>query len=161
MGIGGPRRHVGTAALLDARKGAAAIEFALVSLFLFTLLTGVVSLGVGLYVAMEVQNAARAGAAYAASRTYDKAAIETAAQGATALGSLVAASAARAPSSCLNQATGAISSAGSASTCPDSGAKPATYVTVTTQMTYSPILPLPQAIGTTMLLRGKSVTRMP
>jgi Flp pilus assembly protein TadG len=85
----------------DARHGATSIEFALVmALFLLPLVIGVIDLGLGLFVQMEVGNSARAGAEYA---TYCRCAddkqilpvvqttIKTAEQSATGLGTAVTA----------------------------------------------------------------------
>lgn len=150
-------------ALWSARDGVAAVEFALVSSFLIILFTGVISFGIGLYLAMQVQNAARAGAAYASTRAFDKAAIERAAQDATILGSEITALATKTTlPSCMTEETGVIASAGSALLCPISGA-PAHYVTVETEMSYALVLPLPNMseADKTLKLRGKSIARVP
>lgn len=147
------------AALWSARDGIAALEFALVVPVLVLLLSGAVSFGVGLRMKMEVGNAARAGAAYASSHSFDQAKIRAAAQNATALANNVSVSSPiEEKNMCTNPASGTLSSAGSATICPSTGAKPGTYVTVTTQMPYSYILPLP-GVGTETILRGKAVAR--
>lgn len=150
-------------ALWSARDGIAAVEFALVSSFLIILFTGVISFGIGIYLAMQVQNAARAGAAYASTHAFDKAATERAAQDATILGNKVTASATKTVlPSCITEETGIIVSAGSALLCLIGGA-PAHYVTVETEMSYALVLPLPKMkeADKTMILRGKSIARVP
>lgn len=156
-------RSSAVAALWSARDGIAAVEFALIAPVLTLLLAGAVSFGVGLRMKMEVGNAARAGAAYASSHPFNPAEITKAAQSATALASGVSLTPPpiEQKNMCINPASGALSSAGTATTCPGTGAKPGTYVTVTTQMPYSYILPLPgmteeEAKPT---LRGKAVAR--
>ena len=147
------------AALWGARDGAAALEFALVGPFLVTLFAGVVSFGAGLRAKLEVGNAARAGAAYASAHaSRDEAKIRAAAQGATTLAN-VAVIVIPATASCMNPATGAISGAGPATTCPGTGARPGTYVTVVTQMPYTFIFP-PPGLARTTTLGGKAVARV-
>src|SRR6266851_4025156 len=100
-----------------ARQGATSVEFAFImALFLLPLVLGVIDLGMGMWVQMEVGNSARAGAEYA---TYCKCAddqqilpviqttIKTAEQTATGLGTSVTAHTA--------QYCGCINSAGSVS----------------------------------------------
>lgn len=155
------RRHPRSstaAALWSARDGIAALEFALVAPVLVLILAGAASFGVGLRMQMEVGNAARAGAAYASSHGFDQAQITAAAQSATALTS-VTVTATQATASCTDPASGAISSAGKAKACPATGAPPGTYVTVTTQMPYSFILP-PPGMAKTTTLSGKAVARI-
>lgn len=145
-------------ALRDARDGIAAVEFALTAPVLVLILAGAVSYGVALRMKMEVGNAARAGAAYASSHGFDQTQIAAAAQSATAL-SNVTVIATQATASCTDPASGVISGAGKATACPGTGASPGTYVTVTTQMLYSFILPLPGMAKTTTL-SGKAIARI-
>ena len=58
------------------RHGGAALELAIVAPLLLTLLGGVVDVGFGLQEAMQAQNAAAAGALYAATHNWDPARIE-------------------------------------------------------------------------------------
>lgn len=60
------------------QAGSAAIELAIVAPLLLTLLGGVVDVGFGLQEAMLAQNAAEAGALYAATHGWDAAGIEAA-----------------------------------------------------------------------------------
>ena len=154
------RRLPGLAALWGAKEGAAALEFALVSLFLIALLTGVGSIGIALYMAMEVQSAARAGAAYASSRKFVEADIKKATEEATILGVQVNARAVRTHiPSCLTEGSGVLTAT---LTCAVGGL-PAHYATVTTEFRYTPLFPLPQLTDKDgkLVLSGKSIARLP
>ena len=146
--------------LQDAREAVAALEFALVAAFLVPLFTGAVSLGLASWTKMQVGNAARAGAAYAAKNAYNAANIKTAAQSATALSTGVQVpTPVQATNSCIDPANGQITSAGNATTCPKTGSSPGTYVTVTTTVSYSFILPMP-GIADVGTLSGNAVARI-
>ena len=138
-----------------ARRGTAALEFALVAPVLVLLFAGVVSFGIGLRTQMEVGSAARAGAAYAASNLYDEDKIRAAAQSATLLATNVKVTFVKSAPGCTDPANGVVSLAACLT-----GAKPATYVTVTTELPYTFIIP-PPGFEPTTTFRGKSVARLP
>lgn len=146
------------ASLRDAREGIAAVEFALLAPILILIFTGAVSLGLALWIKMQVGNAARAGANYAVNHGYDTENIRTAAQGATAL-SKVTVNSTEATQSCIDPASGKILSANGATACPGTGSPPGNYVTITTQLSYSFILPIP-GIADVTTLRGNAVARI-
>jgi Flp pilus assembly protein TadG len=123
---------------LDA-KGVSTIGFALVVSFLCLLAVGVMDLGIALWDQMEVGNAARAGAEYAASYGCNQSAIQTAATSATGLSSISAI--ASESCGCPNSSTG-ITSASCGSSC-SGGGTAGTYVTVNTSATYSTIITYP------------------
>lgn len=75
--------EVPSTTMAHRRRGTAAIEFALAAPVLVLLLAGVVELGFGIYQAMQVQNAAEAGALYAAENGWDPAGISAAVLNAT------------------------------------------------------------------------------
>jgi len=146
--------------LRNAKEGIAAVEFALSASFLVPLFFGAVSLGLAAWTKMQVGNAARAGAVYASNHGYDAANIKIAAQSATALStSILVISPLQISQSCIDQASGQISSAGSATACPSTGSPPGTYVTVNTQYSYTFILPLP-GIANAVTLSGKAIVRI-
>ena len=144
--------------LRTAKEGVAAVEFALCAFFLVPLFFGAVSLGLASWTKMQVGNAARAGAVYASNYLYDVAKITTAAQNATVLSTSVIVNPAQMTTSCVDPATGQISSAVNG-TCPGTGSPPGTYVTVTTTYSYTFVLPLP-GIANAATLTGKAVARI-
>ena len=145
----------------NAKEGVAAVEFALIATVLVPLFCGAVSLGLASWTKMQVGNAARAGAVYAANHGYDVIGIATAAQNATALSGVTVISL-PALQSCTDPETGQISLAvtrNGVSTCPGTGSPPGDYVTVTTQKTYSFVLSMP-GFADTVTLSGKAVARI-
>lgn len=158
--MGRRSRVPGAISLRDAREGVAAVEFALLAPVLILLFTGAVSLGLASWTKMQVGNAARAGAVYAVNHGYNKANIQAAAQNATALSTKVSVvTSPEATQSCIDPATGTISPAGAAAACPGTGSSPGNYVTITTTMSYSLIMPIP-GIAKAMTLSGNAVARI-
>ncbi len=153
------RAFAKTAALRRSRDGVAALEFALTAPVLILLMVGAISFGAAYRVKMQVGNAARAGAAYASAHGFSQSGITAAAQNATALSTDVGVAAANATSSCVDPATGTITGAGEAKTCPGTGSAPGTYVTVTTQLPYKLIL-TPPGMASSMTLTGVAVARL-
>jgi len=149
-------RVSGAASLRGAREGVAALEFALCAPIL--ILTGAASLGLASWTRMQVGNAARAGAAYAVNHVYNLASVATAAQSATALSSVIVTSA-EATQSCTDPASGRITGANGATVCPGTGSPPGDYVTVTTQIPYSFMMPIP-GVADVKTLNGNAVTRI-
>ena len=144
--------------LQRADEGVAAVEFAITAPLLILLLTGTVSFGLALRMKTEVGNAARAGAEYVALHGYNQAGITAAAQNATPLSS-VSVAASEVTASCSNPASGAITSAGGATTCSTTGSAPGTYVTVTAQMPYTLVL-APPGVAASSTLSATSIVRI-
>src|SRR5271166_1941120 len=145
-------------------EGASAVEFAIVLSLLSTLLFGLVDYGTGLWEAMVVGNAARAGAFYAALNGWNSTSITAAVTGATELSSSSSCplpsttyntiSACPAPSqvcACPSATLGLVAPPSPAPTPPNCSAKlcsdgvtPAGYyVQVNAKANYSTIIPWP------------------
>jgi Flp pilus assembly protein TadG len=144
-------------------QGSSAVEFAMVVPFLALLVLGLVDYGTGVWEAMMVGNAARAGAYYAAVNGWNSNAIETAVTSATNLSSI---SASPAPSRvCYCDAT--TSGLGTSTTCGTpcaDGLTAATYVRVNAQASYSPLIPINGILGFTssaITLEATSYARIP
>lgn len=119
--------------------GVSAVEFAFIAPLLLLLLICTVDLGFGFYRKMQVENAAQAGAQYAALKGFDQTAIQNAVRQATSFAGIEAT-----PSP--NEFCGCPSSTGVAivvcsSTC--SGAAPGVYVQVSAQGLYETMLIYP------------------
>jgi Flp pilus assembly protein TadG len=126
--------------VLGNRRGSVAMEFGLLIPVLSTAVVGVTDLSLGFVRKMAVQDAAEAGAQYAALHGFSSSAISSAITGATNLSGV---SATPAPSSSCGCASGtSIATATCGSTCA-SGQKAATYVTSSAQYTYTMILNYP------------------
>jgi Flp pilus assembly protein TadG len=145
--------------LAMTNDGAAAVEFALVAAFFIIPLTIVLcDIGTALFRQMQVGNAARSGAGYAAfcgcSDTNNN--ITKAVENATSAGLTVRAI--PAPSEACGCPDGTLSSALGSSAIPPNcggtdcsahgGGFDATYVTVNAQATYAPIFPYPAIVPT-------------
>jgi hypothetical protein len=105
---------------------------------------------------MQVQNAAQMGAQYAAVRGFDAAAISNVVTNATSYAGIAA-------SPAPNQFCGCPSNTGVAviscsSTC-SGGASPGTYVSVSAQASYTPILPYP-GVPATFTLTAQPTVRI-
>jgi Flp pilus assembly protein TadG len=140
--------------LLAAVDGVSTIEFAVIASMLATLVIGMLDFGMGLWQQMEVGNAARAGAEYAAKYGYNSTGIQSAVTSATSLSSI---SASPAPSEqCGCPTTSAVTFFSPAqsppcntSTCA-SGSTPNTYIVVSAQATYTPVVPFPGFTSATL-----------
>ncbi len=121
--------------LLKDRRGASAVEFALLLPPLVALFIGVVDYGALTYQQMEVSAAAHAGADYAYHNGFNASAIGTAVTSATSL----TVSASPAPAQETACVTNGAIVATNGSSCP-SGGSPGTYVTVNAQATFTPIV---------------------
>lgn len=140
-----------------AKDGVAALEFAVVAPVLLFFVAEAFSLGSLMWAKMQVQNAARAGAIYAATRSVDTTSLDRVVAGATRLGAEVKAMPAATEScGCPDESKGVVAAACN-SQCA-SGAKAGQYVTVFTQTTYSVPFPLP-GLGTQVKLTGTATTR--
>jgi Flp pilus assembly protein TadG len=154
-------RGVGRVRLLAAVEGVSTIEFALIASMLSTLAVGMLDFGMALWQQMEVGNAARAGAEYAAMHGWggDGSAIQTAATNATNLGSVTAS-----PSQvcgCPNASSG-VTLTGQSPPCTTlcaNNAIPSTYVSVSAQASYALIVPFP-GISSPINLTATAIARM-
>jgi Flp pilus assembly protein TadG len=141
--------------------GVSTIEFALIASMLVTLAVGMLDFGMAFWQQMEVGNAARAGAEFAAVHGWglDGSAITTAATSATNLSSLTAS-----PSQvcgCPNASSGVTLTGQSppcTTTC-SSGAAPSAYISVSTNASYALIVPFP-GISSPINLTATAVARM-
>ena len=122
-------------ALLCDHRGAAAVEFGLLTPMLITLLFGMVDFGQLTYQWMQVQAAAHAGADYALHSGYNSSAITTAVTGATPL----TVNATPAPALITACIVSGVLSVTAATTC-SSGGAPGSYVVVKSQATFTPII---------------------
>jgi Flp pilus assembly protein TadG len=148
------KRKSGRGGLCAAVDGVSTIEFAVTASMLGTLVIGMLDFGMGLWQQMEVGNAARAGAQYASTKGYNSTAIQNAVTSATSLNSI---SASPAPSEQCGCPSGsavtffspAQSPPCNGSTC-SNGSTPNTYIVVSAQATYTPIVPFPGFSGATL-----------
>lgn len=126
--------------LRDDRSGVAAVQFGILAPVLVVMGICTIDLGTGIYRKMQVQNAAQAGAQYAAAHGFTASSISAAITNATAFSVI---SATPAPSQfCGCPTDSGVSSGSCGSTCPD-GSVTGTYVTVGSQGTYNTILSYP------------------
>jgi Flp pilus assembly protein TadG len=140
----------------DDRRGVAAIEFAIMAPALVMMTVCTVDLGMGIYSNMQVQNAAQAGAQYAMVHGFDASLISNAVSSATGQSGI---SASPAPVRYCGCATSAgVTNVTCGSTCP-AGAVYGTYVQVSTQGTYTTILPYPM-IANSFNLTAQAAVRV-
>jgi Flp pilus assembly pilin Flp len=174
----GMRNGQGLARLLFDAKGAVAVEFAVVSVFMSLLLIGLIDFGLGFWEQMLVGNAARAGAQWAMIQGingYDSSTIATAVTSATGLSSITATPAPAEFCGCPS-VSGGISNLSSGQcgtpppTCPTSagicvtgpsalGCPAATYVTVKAQASYATLFAYP-GIASPITLNGTMTVRL-
>lgn len=130
--------------LLHDRSGLAAVELALILPILTLLLAATLNLGMGLHAALEVRNAAQAGAQYAALKGFDATATASAVTSATSLAGI---SASPAPSQMCGcpTATG-ISTISCSSSCSD-GSSPGSYARIDAQTSFTPPIAFPGLAG--------------
>lgn len=130
--------------LFRDRSGLAAVELALILPILALMLAATLDLGMGLHAALEVRNAAQAGAQYAALQGFDATAAASAVTNATSLAGI---SASPAPSQMCGcpTATG-ISTISCASTCAD-GSTPGSYARIDAQTSFTPPVAFPGLAG--------------
>jgi Flp pilus assembly protein TadG len=143
-------------AMRDDRRGVAAIEFAIMVPTLIMMTVCTVDLGMGIYSNMQVQSAAQAGAQYAMVHGFDASLISSAVSNATGQSGI---SASPAPAQYCGCATSAgVTNVTCGSACP-AGAVSGTYVQVSTQGTYTTILPYPM-IANSFALTAQAVVRV-
>jgi TadE-like protein len=137
-------------------QGAAAIELAALAPVLVMSMVVTADLGMGIYRNMQVQNAAQAGAEFAASRGFNAAAVTNAIAISTPLTGVSAAPPPR-------QFCGCASSPGIAEVTCDAicagGARAGTYVTASAQSVYQTIIPYP-LLPAAFTLTAQSTVRL-
>jgi Flp pilus assembly protein TadG len=174
MQVGHAQRRRALPSFRRADDGVAAVEFALIAAFFVVPLTIVLcDFSMSLFRKMEVENAARAGAGYAAfCGCFNSANIASAVQNATSSGLTV--SATPAPTQACACPDGTLASALGSSATPTStpscggtncsahgGGFDSTYVTVNAQATYSPMFPYPALVPAGgFVLTGATTTRI-
>jgi len=139
-----------------AEGGTVAIEFALIAPFLLTLLAGLVEIGFANYQEMQAQDAAEAGALYAATNGFNVQGISNAVVNATANTSITASPAPVSFCGCPS-ATG-VSAVACASTCV-SGDSPGQYVQVNASIAHDSIVPY-LGLPIPATLTGQSTVRV-
>ena len=143
------------AGLLGAREGNAAVEFSIAAPVLAIVFVPLIDIGMAVYQQMQVQDAAQAGTQYAMAHGWNSSSIQSAITSATGL----SVSASPSPSkSCGCPDGSAVSAATCGSNCPD-GQPAGTYVTVSAQATYTPLLPYP-VMGTSVTLAATATARI-
>jgi Flp pilus assembly protein TadG len=128
------------ARFVEATTAVAAIEFAIVAPVLIVALVCTADLGLGIYHKMQVENAAQAGAQYAATNGYAASSISAAVTNTTGYSGISATPAPYQFCGCASDS--GITTASCSTTC-SGGFAAATYVTVSAQATYTTILPYP------------------
>jgi Flp pilus assembly protein TadG len=139
-----------------SRRGTAAVEFALAMPMFLILLLGLVEVGFGTYQAMQVQDAAEAGALYVSKNGWNPSGIAAAVVNATGATGLTATPAAVEFCGCPTS-TG-ISPVVCTSTC-TGGVTPGTYVKVSAALPHQTILAYP-GLPLPATLTGQSTIRL-
>jgi Flp pilus assembly protein TadG len=143
-------------ALCEDETGLAAIEFGLIAPFLVLLVVAAADLGTGIHKAMQVQNAAEAGAIYASKHAFDVAGITGAVVNSAGAAGIAATPA---PAQfCGCPSASGISTASCASTCAD-GSAPGQYLRISAQVTHAPLLSI-AGLGTPSAMTGQAVIRI-
>jgi len=143
------------AALLGASDGSVAIEFSIAAPVLAIMFVPMIDIGMAVYQQMQVQDAAQAGAQFAMAHGWNSSSIQSAVTNATPLSVRVS----PAPSkSCGCPDGSSVSAATCGSTCSD-GLAAGSYVTVSAQATYTPLLPYP-LMGSSVTLSAQTTARI-
>lgn len=125
---------------LQAKGGAAAIEFAITGGVLALLVVACADISLGFYSYMQVQNSAQAGAQYAAVHGFNSSSIATAVTNATSTPGI---SASPAPAQFCGCPSGAAVSAVTCDTTCADGMKAGTYVNASAVRDYSTLISYP------------------
>ena len=142
--------------LRDDAAGVASIELAVMAPALVVMMICTVDLGMGIYRNMQVQNAAQAGAQYAMMHPFDANQIASIVSSATGSQGISASPAPLQYCGCAT--TAGVSNVACGSTCP-AGAIYGNYVQVSTQGTYTTLLPYPM-IASSFTLTAQSNVRV-
>jgi Flp pilus assembly protein TadG len=127
-------------AFLSCDRGLAAVEFAVIAPVLALVMICTVDIGLGFYRKMQVQNAAQAGAEYAATHGFSATAIASAMASATGYSSVQASPQPYQYCGCAS--TSGVATATCGTNCAG-GAQAGTYVAVSAQAVYTTLLPYP------------------
>jgi Flp pilus assembly protein TadG len=153
------KRARGRLTIFGAVGGTAALEFALATPVLLGLLTPVADLGIALSHRIQVQQAAQAGAQYAAMHPWNSNSPTQIANAVTAASALPGITAIPAPTQMCGCPTGsAVKPAQCASTCAN-GETAGYYVSVNAQSTYMSTLPY-SMLGKSLKLAAQSTVRI-
>ena len=153
------RRTGAVVAIWRERRGIAAVEFALVAPILLALMVGIIDLGFAFSAQIKVQLAAQAGARYAQLHGFDTAKISTAVTSATAL-SVSASPAPTQSCGCVSGNSVSLSGTPPCTTTCSNGLTAGTYVQVSAQSTYQPILPYVSVLSNPTTLTGQALVRV-
>jgi Flp pilus assembly protein TadG len=159
--LGGTLRRVANTlfAVTRAKGGASAVEFALAAPVLLGLLVPVADLGMAFSQQIEVQQAAAAGAQYAANHPWNSDSPPAIANAVTAASTLPAITASPAPSeTCGCPSNSTLTAATCGSKC-SNGQTAGYYVVVNAQSPYSPQLPY-SLLGNSVTLTAQSTVRV-
>jgi Flp pilus assembly protein TadG len=143
-------------AAIRPRRGTAAIEFALAAPMFLILLLGVVEIGFGTYQAMQVQDAAEAGALYASEYGWNPTGISAAVVNAT--GAVGVTATPTAVEFCGCPTSTGITTVLCTATC-TGGVAPGTYVKVSAALPHQTILSYP-GLPLPTTLTGQSTIRL-
>lgn len=138
-------------------RGVSAVEFALLAPVLIAIPVPIADLGMGLYAQMELQNAAQAGAEYALLNSGKGPLVSSQVQSAAVAAStyLTVTASTSLSCGCPNGTTVVVGPCGVACS---SGKQPGTYITVTAQATYTPLVKYP-VLGSSVALSAQSMVR--
>lgn len=142
---------------LEDRRGAAAVEAALVMPLLLLLMAGLIDGSRAIVQSMQVSAAAQAGADYARLHGWDAAAIQAAVRDATPL----AVTAKPAPKLVTACATAKGVEEKKGGSCPGGPEQPAAFVVVSAEAPFSPIMPWKPLPKAPPKLRAEAVVRLP
>lgn len=140
----------------DGINGNAGVEFGIIAPGLIFMMIGTADLGIGIYRKMQVQNAAQAGANYAAARGFSTDAVTAAVVKATTFSGVEALPAPNKFCGCPSS-TG-VASADCETSCPN-GSAMGTYVSVSAKGTYNTLLPYP-LIPSNFPLTAQAIVRI-
>jgi len=141
---------------VPGESGTAALEFALFAPLLLIMLVFAVELGDGVFEAMQVQNAAEAGALYVAKHGWDSAGISAAVENSSGASGMTASPA---PSVfCGCPVAGAITANACAQACPD-GSAASSYVQINATLAHQTILTYPGMVSPTTVT-GRAIVRV-
>jgi Flp pilus assembly protein TadG len=146
-------------ALRHSEGGASAVEFAIAAPLFFVMLVPLVDLGLGLTEKMQVSDAAGAGAQYALLNGFNQSKIAQAVTSATGLPGVSASPAPSESCGCPNSSGGGVTAASCGSTCQSTGEAAGTYVTVSAQVVYVPMLSY-ASLGSSVTLSAQSTVRI-
>ena len=144
-------------AVLSVRRGSAAVEFAIVGPVLLLMATGMYDYGTALWQKIQVENAARAGAAFVPTSGFDAGLVTRAVSGATGLVGITATPPPTQFCGCAQASVGIVA-ASCGSPCAR-GDVASNYVTVSASAIYRFTTPMP-ARAATVTLRSTAVARV-